>query len=291
MTSLLVFGYTPNGDSPTDRDRMNQFSMLVGKLAGTDVVISEGASYDDLAHAMHGRAIDFAWLPPIPYIALERVDACVAVVSNHRDGSAPYQSVLIVEAGATIARLTDLVGKRAAWVDPRSASGYVIPRIALPGQGVDPRTAFVTERFYRTHEAVVYAVVEGRADFGATYAGLDASGAVVRGPWLDLPGVDERVRVVAAFGSIPGDVIAVRSDVAEATRDKLARAFIAASHDPANRLLIREVFGVDEFRRFAPSGYDALRRATMEATEAGLIDGLEKGEPGPDDTQERSASS
>jgi hypothetical protein len=46
---------------------------------------------------------------------------------------------------------------------------------------------------------------------------------------------------------------------------------------------------VDEFRRFVPAGYEALRKATEEATEQGLLEGVDTGTGAADDTQERGA--
>ena len=250
---------------------MAQFTMLLGNLAGVDVLVSEVTTYEELALAMRKHKVDLAWLPPIPLIRLEQRASVVPLVSHHRDGATRFHSTMIVRKTSPIVTPTDLRGTHAAWVDPHSASGYVLPRIGLAALGVDPRTSFESEQFFHSHEEVVRAVESGRVDCGGTYAGLDSAGAVVRGPWTDLPGIDESIRVLATFGAIPGDTIAARIDLAPVLRDKLARALVAASADRSNRLLLRDVFGIDEFRRWVSGGYDALRRATKEATQQGLL--------------------
>jgi len=277
MPEMLVFGYVASHSpgASTARERMAEVSIELGKLASCEVVILEAKSYDDLAGAMHRREIDVAWLPPIPYLALERREEVVALVSNHRDGRAPYHSVLIVNAKSLAYTPADVQGKRAAWVDPRSASGYVLPRLELAEDGIDLRS-FQAEKFFGSHDAVAQAVIEGRADFGATYAGLDRAGAVVRGPWMDLANGEESIRVLAAFGAIPGDCIAARTDVAPALREKLTGALVRMSHEKSNRLLLRDVFGIDEFRRFNAGSYGGLRDATTTAAKRGLLDGEEK---------------
>jgi phosphate/phosphite/phosphonate ABC transporter binding protein len=277
MAEMLVFGYVASSQStsPSARERMAEVSIELGKNAGCEIVILEAKSYDDLAQAMHRKEVDVAWLPPIPYLALERREEVVALVSNHRDGRAPYHSVLIVNAKSLLYTPADVQGKRAAWVDPRSAAGYVLPRIELAEDGIDLRS-FQGEKFFGSHDAVAQAVIEGRADFGATYAGLDGKGAIVRGPWMDLPNGEESIRVVAVFGAIPGDCIAARSDVAQTLREKLTGALVRMSHDKSNRLLLRDVFGIDEFRRFNAGSYGGLRDAATAAAKRGLLDGDEK---------------
>ncbi len=275
MAEMLVFGYVAAAPSPSETDRMAQFSIALGAVAGMEIVILEAKSYDDLARSMHNHEIDFAWLPPIPLLALERKGEIVPLVSNQRDGGATYNSVVIVHASSLAYAPGDLAEQRAAWVDPRSAAGYVLPRIELAEEGVDLRS-FTAEKFFGSHDAVAAAVLEKRADFGATYAGFDSEGAILRGPWMDLPNGEESVRVLAAFGTIPGDCIAARADMVASAREKLVGALVRVSHDKANRLLVRDVFGVDEFKRWHTASYDGLREATMTAAKRGILDGDEK---------------
>jgi phosphate/phosphite/phosphonate ABC transporter binding protein len=268
---LLAFGYAARAPSTVSRERMAQFSTIVGSHAGVEVAVCEARTYEDLAVLMAKGEVDFAWLPPIPFIALERRGAAVPIASNVRGGKSQFHSVLIVHAKSRIKTPLELKGKRAVWVDPYSASGYVLPRIALSAIGVDVRRAFAEESFLHSHEAVVSAVVSKSADFGGTYAGIDETGGAVRGVWLEMQGAEESVRVLASFGAIPGDLIAARPGLAASVREKLTFALIKVSRDKKNELLIREVFGVDEFRRFMDAGYDVLRRATNDASASGIL--------------------
>ena len=277
MGAMVVFGYAAHGVSATGRERMAQLCAVVSELSGCEMAIAEAATYEDLAALLHKKEIDVAWLPPIPFIALEQKKSVVPLASCHRGQSSQFLAVLIVRADSVLQEARDLDGTSAAWVDPHSASGYVLPRIRLASLGIDPRSAFTAETFFRSHEAVARAVIDGAADFGATYAGTDGAGTIARGPWIDVPEGEAAVRVLDAFGPVPGDVIAARVDVDPRVSDKVAQAFIAASRDKGNRLLLRDVFGVDEFRRWAPGGYDELRAAAMAASAQGLLEGEERG--------------
>jgi phosphonate transport system substrate-binding protein len=273
---MIVFGYVANDASPTSHDRVVQFAALMGTLARTGVAVTKAASYASLTELLRSRAIDVAWLPPIPFIALHRSALVEPLVSSHRSGDFLFFSVLVVHARSHYASPRELGGARAVWVDPHSASGYVLPRIALAAVGTDPATAFVSERFLRSHHAVVRAVASGDADVGATYAGIDASGTVVRGAWLEPSDLASSVRVVATFGSIPADVIAARSGLDGSLRKRLTRALVVVSTDNSSGPLVRDVFGVDAFRRWTPRGYEEMRKATMLASSKGLLAGLEK---------------
>ncbi|MDB4937500.1 MAG: Phosphonate transporter phosphate-binding periplasmic component [Labilithrix sp.] len=282
---VLVFGYAAHGASTAMREHVADFSAALGRLANAELAVYEASSYEDLARAMVVGEVDFAWLPPLAFVALERKKMVEALVSAERGGDTAFYSALIVARDSDLHAPEDLAGARAAWVDPYSASGYVVPRAGLAAIGIDPRVAFSEERFWHSHEAVVRAVVAGRADFGATYAGLDADAEVTRGSWLDVPGADDAVRVLVRFGAIPGDVVAARTAVPEAKREMLTRALLAMSRQGQHRLL-GEAFGIDELRPWVSAGYDALRRLTEDASKRGLLEG--DADPDDDDDDDES---
>jgi phosphate/phosphite/phosphonate ABC transporter binding protein len=275
MNETAVFGYAARGASSTLRDRIAQFCTLVGAAARTEINVYEASSYEDLGTATARGEVDLAWLPPIPLVALERKHAVAPLVVHHRDGGPTFASVLVVRHGDELATPEDLGGTRAAWVDPYSASGYVVPRAALAALGLDPRVAFSEQRFWGSHEAAVLAVHRGEADVAATYGGFDESGELVRGAWLDVGGADEDLRVLARFGTIPGDVFAARSELPAPTRERFKRALLDVSRDAKNRLLLRDAFGTDALRTFTDSGYEELRALTENAARLDLLDAEE----------------
>lgn len=275
MSDLAIFGYAAHGASSAMRERIAQLSLRIGEEAKMEIAVSEAQSYEELGRSVAKGDVDVAWVPPIPFIALERSGAAVPILSMHRGGATDFHAVLIVAADAPFETHEDLAGTRAAWVDRFSASGYVVPRVELAARGLDPRVSFGEERFWRSHEGVVRAIAAGRADFAGTYAGIDKKGDVVRGPWMDLQGADDRIRVLTRFGIVPGDVIAARAGLPEPLRERIARAFLMMSREAAYRLLLQDAFGVDELRRFTGKSYDELRAITEDATARGWLEAEE----------------
>src|SRR5258706_5089261 len=174
-------------------------------------------TYDELTQTVLRGELDLAWLPPISFLALVAKDAVVPLAAVRQ---VPYMSAIIVARDSPLDKPSSLVGTRAAWVDRHSASGFVIPRIKLSRFGIDLRGAFSSEHFYESHDAVVEAVVNGQADFGATWVQPGSRGAVT-GPWTRT---SHEIRVLATFGSIPPDVIASRTDLTKPARKAIVCA-------------------------------------------------------------------
>ncbi len=265
---LVVMGYSAPNASPTAKIRMTEFSILLSQFAMIDVSITALGSYERVAQLIFKGEIDLAWLSPIPFISLARQGSVVAVASQLRRGRPGFDGAIIIPATSRARTLSQLVGRRAAWVDRHSASGFVLPRVEFWDAGIDPRRAFAAETFYGSHEAVVRAVAEGAADFGATH-----DGSWLQGPYAS------RVRAIATFGEIPADVIAARADLAPKAREIVTRAFLRLSSVPQGLALIHDVFGADDFRRPELERYERLREIAAGANEDGLLE-LGPGLPG-----------
>ena len=114
--------------------------------------------------------------------------------------------------------------------------------------------------------------MEGACDVAGTYAQAAPDGTVTSGSWSAVEGAD--VRVLATFGAIPPDVIAVRTAVAQPIGADAFAAFKAACSDESTRDHVREVFGAHDVTEGLAPGYDALHKALEMATGRGIFDEL-----------------
>jgi phosphate/phosphite/phosphonate ABC transporter binding protein len=267
-TPRIVFGLvvnTPGSDLPARVDRLTK---MVGVHAGLEVARFDAPSYEALATEVREGRVDVAWLPPIVFVRL--ADAVKPLGSIIRAGKTAYEAALVVREDSRIKAIEGLRGSRAGWVDPWSAAGFVLPRVKLALLGVDPRTVFRTETFHGSHRAAMKALAEGACDVAGTYAQADESGNVTAGAWSEIEGAS--VRVLATFGAIPPDVIAVRATLPEDTKQKVLEALRAACTQEASRVILREIFNGDELSEGLASGYESLKSALEMATRRGLFD-------------------
>lgn len=217
-------------------------------------------SYEKLLGGMQGGEVHIAWAPPLVAIDLERAQAAQIRLCSRRAGKADYSSAIFVSAKSKIEKLEDLQGTRAAWVAKESSAGYVVPRLKLLAEGFDPETTFKEQTLRRTHEAVVRAVMSGDADVGATFASFNGKAvAPISSGWLDVGFKNEEVRVLAAAGPIPSDVIAVSTQLKQEQADEITTAMCDLG-DSIRRLLNADGFDMPE-----KSHFDDLRRLVESA--------------------------
>lgn len=225
-------------------------------------------TYRALAESVREGKSDIAWLPPVVYAWL--AEAVTPLGSIVRGGTTTYSAALVALEGSKLRGVTDLAGTRAGWVDPWSAAGYVVPRIELARAGIDPTTTFAVEKFYGSHRDALLALKRGECDFAGTYARTRSDQGPPEGAWSEID--DLEVRVIASFGSIPSDVIAVRRNLLPADYERALAAFQKASADEAGRPLVRAVFGGGELEAGIEQGHEELRGEFERATAKGLFD-------------------
>ncbi len=251
-------------------DRLMEFATRLGELSGIDVAVTSVPSYERLAQLIQRGDLDLAWLSPISLVSLARSRLVRPMLSLRRDGLLHYRCALIVSANSRLSKFEELRGKRAAWVDRHSASGFVLPRIELAAHGVG-QSSLGLERLYGSHDAVVRAVASGRADFGATFVHVDENEAM-RGAWSQTPGLEKSLRVMTTFGEIPPDAIATRYGMDDAQRTRLTRALTTMTKSAADRQLLSNIFGARGFDTPRRATYESLRKAVFGAYRDGLLE-------------------
>lgn len=262
---------------PVGKD-FSDFLAWLSRESGVPLTAKCALSYEELQRVIAAGDVGAAWVPPIVYLHLERARIVEPLVTHTRAAGVTYESVLMVRADSELRSLDALRGARAAWVDPWSAAGYVLPRIKLATLGMDPRETFREEKFYGSHDATVRAVLDGEADVGGTYARRDADGRLVRGGWTEMPEAQGHISVLTTFGPIPSDLIVAHKSMAPKLRAALVKALVSVQNDPFVAPLVQKIFGVQEFREGGLPSFGALRRALDGAIARGLLeDGVRTG--------------
>lgn len=272
MADELVFGLVPVHDDEETRAGLAHITLALGEALGRPVVERRAASPDALARAWGSGTIDLAWVSPALALTAPEMRGAVPAVSSVRQGVASYHGVLFVRRDSPIASPLGLRRARAAWVAPTSAGGYIFPRVALAGHGVDPAGLFAEESFLGSHGAVARAVRDGDADVGATFAvfeGGDATAPLVRAGFTDLEG-GGWARILLPTPPIPADLLVASPGLArEVGLDRL-RAALRALPLVAPEA-VRHVLGADSFVACDERSLEDLRRQLDDARVLGVL--------------------
>lgn len=217
------------------------------------------ANYAELLRAVSERAVDAAWLPPVTFLRAQALDAIEPVFSLRRAGAGRYSAAIVCAEDASYETIDDLAGARAAWVDPWSAAGYLMPRKLLREVGVHPDRD-LWQRMFGSYTNVLEAIALDRADVGGVFCSVDAFKTVIRAGWTGA----DRVRVLAVSEPIAGDVLARVRRRGGPSLDEWADSIRGVAEAREHQSLLRDVFGAEGVEPPDASGYAPLESALRD---------------------------
>jgi phosphonate transport system substrate-binding protein len=233
---------------------METLSAELNKETGLSFKGDVPTSYAAVVEAMCADRVDIGWVSPLAYIlAHDKCGADMSLVSITRVGT-KYWAAIVTRADSPIQKIEDLKGKRFAWVDPGSTSGYLIPRTMLDGKGVTPES-LGQQTFAGGHDKVGLAVLNGQVDAGAM--GLDSI------PRLNsiYPNADKELRVIEQSPDIPNDGVAFRKGLPEDTVKRVREALLRISSTDAGKKLFEDAIGTLGVAETNDAAYDPVRQA------------------------------
>lgn len=236
-------------------------------------------SYIAVIEAFGSKGADVAALNTSGYIKAHEKYGAEAKLIVLRHGKKTYQSQFIAKKGR-FKTLKDLEGKRVAFVDAASMSGYLLPLKMLQDAGVklggDPI-------FAMKHDNVVSMVYQGQTDAGATFysppdakEGIQDARRLVR---TQYPDVEEKIEIVQLTDEIPNDPIVFRKDLPEEVKTKLTDAFLAMVKTPEGLEAFKAVYGVTGIERATDADYESVRQMIAKLGSVGR-DAIDKSAAG-----------
>jgi phosphonate transport system substrate-binding protein len=243
-------------------DTYTSYSRLferLGERLGVQVEFIQRRTYGEVNELLLKGGLDVALVCTGGYLELRnRAPTQIELLAvPERDGKSTYESLVIVPAGSSAQRVSDLAGGRFAFTDELSFSGYAYASKLLRDMGEDPRTFFGSTVLTRSHDRSVSAVAQRLVD-GAAVDSLIYEDLVQRDP--ALASVTRVIHRSPPFGAMP--VIASTRLPAELRR-RIRDALLALDRDSDAAASLR-VLHVDRFVVPRPGLYDAAA-AVVEA--------------------------
>ena len=229
--SSLEFGFTPVLSEAEMRAEFEPLTAYLTEAIGQKVSLYIAKDYGDLRTQMEAGRVEIGSFSPFAYVDAAQGGKIRIIAQSILDGSATYRGLVVTRKDSGLKAVADLRGKSFAFVDPKSASGYVYPRAMLIEMGVDPEHFFKETVFAGGHDKVIAAVLDGRVDGGAIY---DGARDVAKAKGMR----SEDLTPVASTEPIPHDAIAVSAALdADLTR-KIQAALVALDKSPVGRAVI-----------------------------------------------------
>ena len=171
-------------------------------------------------------------------LAHEKCGVEVAAISV-RFGLPYYRGQISARADANINRIEDLRGKRFAFVDPASTSGYLFPAAMLKKAGFDPDKFFSQTVFAGSHPNVILAIYRGQVDGGSTFE--DARTNVQ----AQFPDVMAKVKPIAYTNPIPNDTWSLNAKLSPTMKARIKDRLLRIAKTPEGQEALRNLYSIE----------------------------------------------
>lgn len=235
------------------------FARELEKELGVRVSLVSGKDYDDTLRLLRTGQVDIAGSGAFGYIsANEGFGAKLLARYVETDGEF-YHAVVIVRADSGIRTLADLKGKRFAFTDAKSTSGYLMPLLAFQKAGIDIKD-FSKVEFVKKQPNSAIAVYSRQVD----------GGAIADNQLNEKYGVRlDELKTIWRSAPIPHGVWMARGDMDEGERQRICAAILKVARSPTGQAALANS-SVRGFVATRDSDFDGVRAAKH------LLDKLEQ---------------
>lgn len=255
--------FVPSVDAKVIEDNSKKFQEYLEKNTPYKYEITIPQSFIAVVEAFGTKRADVAAINTFGYVLANQKYGAEAKLTVIRHGADTYQSQFVVRAGSNIKSVDDLAGKKVAFVEPASMSGYILPLKTLKDKKIEPKETV----FAGKHDNVVSMVYNGQVDAGATFysppakddKGVEKIEDARRLVLTQYPDVEKKVVILSLSDSIKNDPIVFRKEMPEDMKAKIVDAMAKFVETPEGKDAFKAIYGVTEVKKATDADYEAVR--------------------------------
>ena len=238
---VIKMGFVPLKNSEKLVEDLKPISDYLSERLGVKVEAFTASNYIGVVEGIGSGSVDFGIIPPFSaLLAQKQSNAKPILTSKGKTGKPGYTAELYVRKDSGIKNLQDIKGKKVAFVDPSSSSGYIYPGAMLVEAGLNLEKD-ISYQFSGGHDKSLQLLLNKDVDVIATFDGVEDRYA------KDFPQAKTDIQKLATSDMIPGIVVTVSSKMDKDLQDKLEKALRDIENDPKLKGLFTKMFSITGF--------------------------------------------
>jgi phosphonate transport system substrate-binding protein len=264
----IVLTFVPSGDTGKITKAGTAIAECLSSMTGLNFTIEVGTSFGASIEAMGAEKAQVGFLNTfsvllaqakydiVPVLAVLRKYNTNAVDpdSAEKGNLLPYyKGQFIARTADNIKSYADLKGKTFCFVDPNSTSGYIVPRIILKANGVDPDVDFKAIVNAGSHPNVAVGVYKGDCDAGVTF--IDVLTDAAADLKSKYPDITDKVSAFAVTDRIPNDGVQFIKSLDPKLGAAIKAGLLKMVADPGGNATLRGLYSINGFAEIEPTFY------------------------------------
>jgi len=274
----IVITFVPSGDTGKITKAGTAIADCLSQMTGLSFKMEVGTTFAASIEALGAEKAQVSFLNTFSVLLAKEkygiVPALVAIrkyATNDLDPDKAlggelqpfYKGQFIANVDSGIQSFADLKGKTFCFVDPNSTSGYIVPRIILKANGIDPDVDFAATQNAGSHDKVAIAVYNGDCDAGVTFINVLTDAAA--NLQATYPDITDKVKVFAVTDRIPNDGMQFIKSLDPALQAVIVEGMLAMAEDPGGKGVLKSLYNYDAFQQVEPTFYDEFEAILKKA--------------------------
>jgi phosphonate transport system substrate-binding protein len=254
----IKFYFLPSVDANAIADKSDIIKKYLEANTPYKFEIGVPTSYVAVVEAFGTKRSDVATLNTFGYLMANERYGATAALTAIRFGKDTYKAQIIARSDSGIKKIEDLKGKRFAYVDPASTSGYYMAAKLLKDKGITLGETV----FAKKHDNVVTMVYQKQVDAGATFYTEPVDGVTQDARRLvktQFPDVDSKISIIALTDEIPNDPIVFGNHVPQEIQSSIMEALKKLIETPEGKDAFYSLYGITGFKTASDKTYDDVR--------------------------------
>lgn len=258
----IKISLVPGQDTKLLTENGQELEAYFKEKTGLPFEVHVPSSFIAVIEALGSKRADVAIMNTFGYILAHERYGAEAVLIGVFKGREHYWGQIIARKDGPKS-IQDLNGKKMAFVDASSGSGFVLPAKLLKDKNVKPKEVIFAGR----HDSVVTMVYQRQVDAGATYhtPALDGIPQDARKLVMtQFPDIFDKVVILAKTEPIPNDPVVVRKDLPPEIRKKVIAAFKDMIKDEKGKKILYNLYHMDDFKETNGSEFEKVEKMLLD---------------------------
>ena len=259
----IKLAFIPSVDARLIQDSSKEIKAYLEKNSPYKFKILIPSSYIVVVEAIGTKKADIIFMNTFGYLLAHEKYGAKAKLIVVRNGLKSYQSEFLVRADSKIKTLQDLNGKKIAFVDPISTSGYILPFYLLKQKNIKPKETVFAMR----HGNVVTMIQQKQVDAGAVFYVPKNKNKLQDARRLVLsqyPQVEKEIKILALTPSIPNAPVVFRKDIPPSIEKNVIDLLIKYIKTPEGRSRFEKIYAVTDLEKTTDATYENVRKMIKE---------------------------
>lgn len=238
----ILIGLVPEQNIFKQMDRYRPLAAYLSEKVGVKIRLTILSRYGDVVERFALRGMDGAFLNSLgAAMAITKLGVEPVARRVNLDGTSTIRGYIFVRTDSNINSVKDMKGKRIAFVDRATASGYLFAVAFLQENGISDIDKYFAEYFFTgSHDSAIYSVLDNRADIGC------ASRTIFNALVSKDPTIKRELRVIAQSEEFPENTLCLRKNISQEIKNRITDILLNMNQDPAGKEILKK-FGALKF--------------------------------------------